>query len=77
MNWRTTMSKCEQTCEVFSRVVGYHRPVSNWNNGKKAEFNDRKVYEVPKMTEEKKEEHVCTDECKDDCKKEVKVCELC
>ncbi len=40
------MSKCGKTCEVFSRVVGYHRPVVNWNKGKKEEFNDRKVYTV-------------------------------
>ena len=28
-------------CEVYSRVVGYLRPVDNWNEGKQAEFNDR------------------------------------
>ena len=27
--------------EVYSRVVGYFRPVSGWNIGKKAEFKDR------------------------------------
>lgn len=27
--------------EVYSRVVGYYRPVSGWNLGKKQEFNDR------------------------------------
>ena len=35
------MAKCAMRCEIFSRVVGYHRPVQNWNKGKKAEFNDR------------------------------------
>ncbi len=30
-------------CEVYSRVVGYYRPVSNWNEGKKVEFNERKT----------------------------------
>ena len=29
-------------CEVFSRVVGYLRPVQNWNKGKKEEFALRK-----------------------------------
>jgi len=29
-------------CEVYSRVVGYFRPVSNWNNGKRQEFQERK-----------------------------------
>lgn len=28
-------------CEVYSRVVGYYRPVDNWNIGKKSEFKDR------------------------------------
>jgi len=30
-----------QECEVYSRVVGYLRPVSQWNPGKQAEFRDR------------------------------------
>lgn len=33
--------KCGQTCEVYSRVVGYHRPVANWNKGKREEFKER------------------------------------
>lgn len=33
-----------QECEVYSRVVGYLRPVSQWNKGKQAEFGDRKEY---------------------------------
>jgi ribonucleoside-triphosphate reductase len=36
--------KRRQKCEVYSRVVGYLRPVSQWNGGKKAEFKDRKVF---------------------------------
>ncbi|NQU78760.1 hypothetical protein HQ545_03235 [Candidatus Woesearchaeota archaeon] len=35
------MAKCAMQCEIFSRVVGYHRPVQNWNKGKKEEFKDR------------------------------------
>jgi anaerobic ribonucleoside-triphosphate reductase len=31
---------------VYSRIVGYFRPVSNWNKGKQQEFVDRKTYEV-------------------------------
>ena len=30
--------------EVYSRVVGYFRPVHQWNDGKKEEFKDRKTY---------------------------------
>lgn len=33
-------------CEVYSRVVGYLRPVSQWNPGKEAEFKKRKAYQA-------------------------------
>ncbi|MBO5911334.1 MAG: hypothetical protein J6Q05_03985 [Elusimicrobiaceae bacterium] len=33
-------------CEVYSRVVGYLRPVQNWNKGKKEEFAMRKNLNV-------------------------------
>lgn len=32
--------------EVYSRVVGYLRPVEQWNAGKQAEFSDRKVFRL-------------------------------
>ncbi|MGE3062619.1 MAG: anaerobic ribonucleoside-triphosphate reductase [bacterium] len=32
--------------EIYSRVVGYFRPVNNWNEGKKEEFKDRKEFKV-------------------------------
>lgn len=32
--------------EVYSRVVGYIRPVAQWNKGKQAEFGDRNEYVV-------------------------------
>lgn len=35
-----------QETEVWSRVVGYMRPVTNWNPGKQAEFGDRKNYNL-------------------------------
>ena len=38
------MGKCNAACEVYSRVTGYFRPVSNWNQGKKEEFKERKAY---------------------------------
>jgi anaerobic ribonucleoside-triphosphate reductase len=31
-------------CEVWSRVMGYHRPVQNWNAGKQQEHKDRKQF---------------------------------
>ena len=33
-------------CEVYSRVVGYLRPVQNWNKGKKEEFAMRKTFDI-------------------------------
>lgn len=33
-------------CEVWSRVMGYLRPVSQWNVGKKQEFKDREYVKV-------------------------------
>lgn len=33
-------------CEVYSRVVGYLRPVNQWNTGKRTEFKDRKVFKL-------------------------------
>ncbi|MDD2909559.1 MAG: ribonucleoside triphosphate reductase [Candidatus Pacebacteria bacterium] len=43
-----TCPKCtiEQPCEVYSRVVGYLRPVSQWNEAKQQEFKDRKVFKI-------------------------------
>ncbi len=33
-------------CEVYSRVVGYLRPTSQWNLGKQQEFKDRKLFDM-------------------------------
>lgn len=43
--------KCtvEQACEVYSRVVGYLRPVQQWNNGKVKEYKERKEFKVRKQ----------------------------
>jgi anaerobic ribonucleoside-triphosphate reductase len=34
-------------CEVWSRVMGYHRPVSSWNPGKQAEYAERIAFREP------------------------------
>jgi len=47
-------SKCGQKTEVFSRVCGYHRPVTNWNKGKQEEFKDRKLYSTQSKTRKEK-----------------------
>ncbi|MGA2682521.1 MAG: ribonucleoside triphosphate reductase [Candidatus Bathyarchaeia archaeon] len=36
---------CGANCEVYSRVVGYLRPVDQWNDGKQAEFAMRKTFD--------------------------------
>ncbi len=33
-------------CEVYSRIVGYFRPIQNWNIGKKKEFEQRVEYDL-------------------------------
>jgi ribonucleoside-triphosphate reductase len=45
------MGKCKENVEVFSRVVGYFRPVARWNDGKKEEFCERKTFEEKKALE--------------------------
>jgi len=37
--------RCGKSCEVYSRVVGYLRPVDQWNPGKQAEFRQRKTFD--------------------------------
>lgn len=39
-------------CEVYSRIVGYFRPVKQWNNGKQEEFYEREMFDV--LTAEEK-----------------------
>ncbi len=40
-----TCPKCGSETEVYSRIVGYLRPVRTWNDGKQQEFKDRTPYE--------------------------------
>jgi anaerobic ribonucleoside-triphosphate reductase len=35
--------------EVYSRVVGYYRPVQNWNRGKREEFSQRQYITIGKQ----------------------------
>jgi len=39
---------CGKPNEVYSRITGYYRPVSNWNDGKTKEYGMRKCYELDK-----------------------------
>ncbi|MCD6089218.1 ribonucleoside triphosphate reductase [Candidatus Bathyarchaeota archaeon] len=36
---------CGAKCEVYSRIVGYFRPVDQWNDGKQAEFSIRRTFD--------------------------------
>jgi ribonucleoside-triphosphate reductase len=40
-----TCPNCGVDCEIYSRVVGYLRPVDQWNDSKQAEFNIRKTFD--------------------------------
>ena len=44
--------KCtiKQPCEVYSRIVGYYRPVQQWNLGKQQEFKQRKEFKIKEST---------------------------
>ena len=41
-----TCPHCGKEAEVYSRITGYYRPVKNWNDGKSAEYKDRKTYNI-------------------------------
>jgi ribonucleoside-triphosphate reductase len=43
---QTRCSRCDRETEVYSRVVGYLRPVKQWNDGKQAEYCRRKPFKV-------------------------------
>lgn len=43
----TTCPQCELDCEVWTRVMGYHRPVSSFNKGKKSEHYERRHFAEP------------------------------
>lgn len=45
-----TCPTCDGVCEVYTRIVGYLRPVEQWNRGKKAEYTDR--LHVPTLKED-------------------------
>ncbi len=54
---------CGKKTEVYSRITGYYRPIQNWNDGKRKEFEDRKEYNIDTSKFQAKEQ-VC--ECKEE-----------
>ena len=49
---------CGETAEVYSRITGYYRPVQNWNDGKREEYEERKEYDI--ATSVLKRSHACS-----------------
>jgi len=45
-------TKMRVPCEVYSRIVGYLRPVQDWNEGKQQEFAERSAYDVHEPVDE-------------------------
>ena len=46
-HWTCPKCTIEQPCEVYSRIVGYLRPLKQWNAGKSQEFRERKEFRIP------------------------------
>jgi len=55
---QATCPQCGKSCEVFSRIVGYLRPVSQWNEGKKAEFKLRTTFDPQKQHHQMKHQDI-------------------
>jgi ribonucleoside-triphosphate reductase len=45
-----TCPQCASACEIWTRVMGYHRPVSSFNQGKQGEFHERRFFEEEKCS---------------------------
>lgn len=43
-----------QPCEIWTRVMGYHRPVSSFNRGKTGEFRERQYFREPGAVPERR-----------------------
>ena len=41
-----TLAQCDAKTEVYSRIVGYFRPVQQWNVGKRQEYRMRKTFRI-------------------------------
>ena len=50
-HWTCPNCAIKQPCEVYSRVVGYIRPVQQWHKGKAQEFKERKSFQIPQIVE--------------------------
>lgn len=50
-------------CEIWTRVMGYHRPKDSFNKGKKAEFEERKNFEESKAVAHLYDNSECDGDC--------------
>ncbi|SDZ04554.1 ribonucleoside-triphosphate reductase class III catalytic subunit [Proteiniborus ethanoligenes] len=48
-----TCPECSKETEVWTRVVGFHRPVQSWNKGKKEEYKDRVEFDTEESLNDK------------------------
>ena len=54
------MNNSERTkCEIWTRVMGYHRPVSTFNIGKKAEHAERVFFKEPSKNDRQDQQVRC------------------
>ena len=58
-------SQCNKETEVYARIVGYYRPVKNWNKGKAAEYQARNLFQVRVDQQEPVKASVKADSVKD------------
>jgi ribonucleoside-triphosphate reductase len=58
---------CTQCCEVYTRVMGYHRPVSEFNRGKQSEHNERVHFKEVNTSTSCCMDSGCEDECDSGC----------
>ena len=56
----TQHKRCTAEVEVYSRVVGFFRPIKQWNDGKREEYKDRTEYKLDKTGQHKGGEHTPT-----------------
>ena len=65
LEWKGDLCRCEgcgrilRRCEVYSRIVGYLRPVQSWAAHKQQEFKDRRTYVVPSKEEMEEANDAC------------------
>ena len=58
-----TCPVCGENTEVYSRITGYYRPVQNWNDGKRKEYDDRQEYNIETSVFKKENNDNSTCDC--------------